>query len=71
MRPIALDKPLIQLLQTQAVSVTNKNTLTFTVPGGSKYSAAATRTVTNVGADGKVKPGYTLPTSKRVVNLVP
>jgi RHS repeat-associated protein len=65
------DKPLIQLLKTQAVTVTNKNTITFTVPGGSKYSATATRTLTNVGSNGKVNSSYTLSTSKPVVSAVP
>ena len=70
-RTAAQDKPLIQLLGTQAVTVTNKNTITFTVPGGSRYSATATRTLTNVGSNGRVNPSYTLSTSKPVVSVVP
>jgi hypothetical protein len=70
-RTAAQDKPLIQLLNTQAVTVTNKNTITFTVPGGSKYSATATRTLTNVGLNGKINSNYTLTTSQPVVSAVP
>ncbi len=70
-RTATQDKPLIQLLKTQAVTVTNKNTITFTVPGGSKYSATATRTLTNVGSGGKVSSSYTLSTSQPVVRVVP
>ncbi len=65
------DRPLIQLLKTQAVSVTNTNTITFTVPGGSKYSATATRTLTNVRPNGKVSSSYTLRTTQPVVRVVP
>jgi hypothetical protein len=70
-RTAVQDKPLVQLLQTQAVTVTNKNTITFAVPGGGKYSATATRTLTNVGPNGKINSSYTLNTSQPVVSFVP
>jgi hypothetical protein len=70
-RTAAQDKPLIRLLKTHAVTVTNQSTITFTVPGGSKYSATATRTLTNVGSNGKVNSPYRLTTSQPVVSVVP
>jgi hypothetical protein len=70
-RTATQDKPLIQMLKTQAVTVANKNTIAFRVPGGSKYSATATRTLTNVGSNGKVNSSYTLSTSQPVVSVVP
>ena len=70
-RAAAQDKGLIQGLKTQAVTVTNTNAITFTVPGGGKYSATATRTLTNVGANGKVNSSYKLNTSQPVVSAVP
>ena len=70
-RTAAQDKPLIRLLKTQAVTLTITNAITFTVPGGSKYSATTTRTLTNVGSNGKVNSHYILRTSQPVVRAVP
>jgi RHS repeat-associated protein len=66
-RTASADKPLIQLLQTQAVTFTNTNTITFATPGGATYSATSTRTLTNVGPNGQVMPNYTLTTSQPAV----
>jgi hypothetical protein len=65
------DKGLIKLLNTQAVTVTNTNTIFFSLPSGAKYSATSTRILTNVGSDGKVMSQYTLTVSPPVVKPVP
>jgi RHS repeat-associated protein len=54
------DAPLINILQTGAVTYTNENTITFTTPSGDTCSCTATRTVTNVGSDGKASSNYTI-----------
>jgi hypothetical protein len=63
----AEDKPLVQTLQTGAVTMTNTNTITFTTPGGDTCSCTATRTLTNVGPDGKASSTYTLDPGHPVV----
>jgi len=64
------EKALIQILNTQAVSVTNTNTIIFKTPGGATCSATATRVLTNVGLDGKVSSTYTLSTTQPTVTTV-
>ena len=63
----AEDKSLVQTLQTGAVTMTNTNTITFTTPGGDTCSCTATRTLTNVGPDGKPSSTYTLDPGHPVV----
>ena len=66
-RSASEDKPLVQALSTQAVRVTNTNTITSTMPNGTRYSATSTRVLTNIGPDGKVMPRYTLTPTQPVV----
>jgi RHS repeat-associated protein len=66
----AEDKSLVQTLQTGAVTMTNTNTITFTTPGGDTCSCTATRTLTNVGPDGKPSSTYTLDPGHPVVTRV-
>jgi hypothetical protein len=70
-RTAAQDKALTEGLRTQAVTVTNTNTITFAIPGSSKYTATSTRTLTNVGSDGRVGSTYTLSKTDPVVRAVP
>jgi RHS repeat-associated protein len=61
------DAPLVDLLKTGAVTYTNENTITFITPDGQNCQCTATRTVTNVGPDGKASPNYTIDTGHPVV----
>ena len=61
------DKALVETLQTGAVNYTNTNTITFTTPSGETCSCTTTRTLTNVGPDGKASSTYKLDPGHPVV----
>jgi hypothetical protein len=64
------DAPLVDLLKTGAVTYTNENTITFATPDGQNCQCTTTRTITNVGPDGKGSPNYTIDPGHPVVTPV-
>jgi RHS repeat-associated protein len=58
---------IVKQLSTDAHTITDKQTLTLTLPNGCTCEATSTRTLTNVGPDGSGSAHYTLTTTQPVV----
>jgi len=61
------NKAILNELNTDANTITDKQTLTLTLPNGTTCEATSTRTLTNVGTDGKGSAHYTVTTTQPVV----
>ncbi len=66
----AHDAGVVRALSNNAVTLTDTQTVTFTIPSGAVCSSTSTRILTNIGPDGQFSSNYTLTTTQPVVKPV-